>query len=261
MGAYSCTLRYGYLQKILCLSYRSYPKLQVAGKLFATTKAVRIKSKVCMKKIIILAVALFIFCSNVYPQTAGEWLNQKSTQKKYLLQQIAALQVYIGYARKGYNIVSKRINTVHNIKKGDFNLHRDFFSSLKNVNPRINNYVKVADIITFQLRIIKQIKQTLQGIRETKQFTPEELDYCKLVFDSLLDECVKSIDELIMVTTSGNLQMKEDERLKRIDNIYADMQDKYSFCSSFSDEMGLLSVQRMGEQIEINRSKILNGVR
>ncbi|MBK6993319.1 MAG: hypothetical protein IPH34_16520 [Chitinophagaceae bacterium] len=72
---------------------------------------------------------------------------------------------------------------------------------------------------------------------------------------------MKTIDELFMVITSGELEMKDDERLKRIDKLYADMQDKYSFCSSFSEEMGLLSVQRMGEQMEINRSKILNDLR
>lgn len=183
------------------------------------------------------------------------------TQKKYMLQQIAALQVYIGYAKKGYNIVSKGINTVRNIKNGDFNLHQDFFSSLKNVNPAISKYAKVADIIAYQVRIIKQTKQTIQGIRETKQFTTEELDYCKRIFDNLLEECVKTIDGLLMVITSGELEMKDDERLKRIDKIYTDMQDKYSFCSSFSDEMGLLSVQRLSEQAEINHSKIINGLK
>ena len=214
-----------------------------------------------MKKIFGMIMA-FLFVSILANAQAGaELLQQKQTQKKYLLQQIAALQVYIGYAKKGYNIASKGINTVRNIKKGDFNLHRDFFSSLKNVNPKISSYVKVADIISFQLRIIKQTKQTLQGIRETKQFTLEELDYCKQVFDNLLDECMKTVDELLLIITSGKLEMKDDERLKRIDNIYKDMQDKYSFCSSFSDEMGLLSMQRLGEQIEINHSKIINDIK
>lgn len=214
-----------------------------------------------MKKIFGMIMA-FLFVSILANAQAGaELLQQKQTQKKYLLQQIAALQVYIGYAKKGYNIASKGINTVRNIKKGDFNLHRDFFSSLKNVNPKISSYVKVTDIISFQLRIIKQTKQTLQGIRETKQFTLEELDYCKQVFDNLLDECMKTVDELLLIITSGKLEMKDDERLKRIDNIYKDMQDKYSFCSSFSDEMGLLSMQRLGEQIEINHSKIINDIK
>lgn len=214
-----------------------------------------------MKKVFVIVLACLIAGVSANAQTFAEWFNQKATQKKYLLQQIAALQVYIGYAKKGYNIASKGINTVRNIKNGDFNLHKDFFSSLKNVNPAISKYAKVADIIAYQVRIIKQTKQTIQGIRETNQFSSEELAYCKHVFDNLLNECVKTIDELLMVITPGELEMKDDERLKKIDRIYSDMQDRYSFCSSFSDEMGLLSVQRLSEQTELNHSKIINGLK
>lgn len=194
-------------------------------------------------------------------QTTDEWLNQNSTQKKYLLQQIAALQVYLGYAKKGYNIVTGGINTIRNIKNGDLNLHRDFFNRLKNVNPAIHRYAKVADIIACQVKIIKQTKLVLQQIRETKQFTEAELNYCKQVFDTLLGECIKTVEELMLVTTSGELEMKDAERLKRIDGLYADVQDKYSFACSFSEDMGLLAVQRLGEQIEINRSKLINGIK
>ncbi|MCA6446315.1 MAG: hypothetical protein IM562_04060 [Chitinophagaceae bacterium] len=209
---------------------------------------------------ILVTVGLFAFHSS-NAQTTDEWLNQKSTQKKYLLQQIAALQVYIGYAKKGYTVVTSGINTIRNIKNGDLNLHRDFFNRLKNVNPAIRRYAKVADIIAYQVKIIKQTKMTLQQIKETKQFTETEVDYCKQVFDNLLDECIKTVDELILVTTSGNLEMKDDERLKRIDSLYADVQDKYSFACSFSDDMGILAVQRLGEQMEINRSKLINGIK
>lgn len=203
---------------------------------------------------------LFAFHSS-NAQTFDEWFNQKSTQRKYLLQQIAALQVYLGYAKKGYNIVTSGVNTIRNIKNGDFKLHRDFFIRLKNVNPAIRQYAKVAAIIAYQVKIIKQTKVTLQQIWETRQFTEAELDYCKQVFDTLLDECIKTVDELILVTTSGELEMKDDERLKRIDGLYADIQDKYSFVCSFSEDMGLLAVQRLGEQMEINRSKLINGIK
>lgn len=205
-------------------------------------------------------VGLFISFSSS-AQTTDEWFNQSSTQKKYLLQQIAALQAYLAYAKKGYSIVTGGINTIRNIKNGDLNLHRGFFNRLQNVNPAIRRYAKVAEIIAYQVRIIKQTKLVLQQIRESKQFTEAELNYCKQVFDTLLDECIKTVEELILVTTSGELEMKDDERLKRIDGLYADVQDKYSFACSFSEDMGLLAVQRLGEQMEINRSKIINGVK
>ena len=205
--------------------------------------------------LLLLGISLFAKAQNW-----EEWTQLRKTQKKYLWQQIAALQVYIGYAKKGYDVANKGLATIRNIKNGDFNLHRDFIGSLKQVNPKIKKYAKVADISAYQVRIMKETKKTLQGMRETGQFTTDELDYCKIVFDNLLKECLKSIEELFLLITSGVLEMKDDERIKRIDALYADMQNKYAFSSTFSEEMGLLSVQRIGEQIEINLSKILNGL-
>ena len=217
-----------------------------------------------MKSILVLIVLSISILTNA--QNVQEWTQQKKTQKKYLLQQIAALQIYLGYLKKGYDVVDKGLTTIQNIKDGDFNLHRDFFGSLKQVNPKIKKNEKVTDIIAYQLRIIKQAKQTVQIIRETSQFTTKELGYCKMVFDNLLKESLKNINELFFIIShteseTNGYQMKDDERMKRIDALYLDMQNKYAFSSSFSDEMGLLSFQRAAEQIEINRSRILNDLR
>lgn len=214
-----------------------------------------------MKKIIASAVLVFIFLEFAAAQTTQEWTQQKQTQKKYLLQQIAALHTYISYAKKGYDIVNKGVTTVRNIKKGDFNLHRDFFNLLKNVNPKISRYAKVADIISYQVRIIKQTKEAIIGIKATKQFTLQEVDYCVAVFNNLLTECGKTIDELMLVISDGQLEMKDDERLIRIDLLYADMQDKYAFSSAFSEDMAILTIQRLSEQVQINYSKILKDIK
>jgi hypothetical protein len=214
-----------------------------------------------MKRIILLSVIAALIFSKLNAQAVNELLNQKSTQKKYLLQQIAALQVYISYAKKGYNIVSSGINTIRDIKKGDLNLHSTFFNSLRSINPKISRYAKAADIITYQMRIIKLAKQTLQSIREANQFTAEEAAYCKKVFDALLDDCVESIDELLAVITPDKLAMKDNERLTRIDKLYLDMQDKFTFCNAMSEDIGILALQRMSEKIEINQSKLINGIK
>lgn len=207
-----------------------------------------------------LLFILLTISSLSHGQTWEEWFQQTKTQKKYLLEQIAALQVYLGYVKKGYDISNKGLSTISKIKKGDFDLHGDFFGSLKSVNPRIRDYAKVADIIAFQLRIMKETKQALQGVRQLNQFTTGEVEYCSTVIGNLLEDCLKSIDELVLLTAADQLEMKDDERIRRIDDLYADMQNKYAFSASFSEEMGLLSVQRMREQHEVNLSKKLNGV-
>lgn len=209
----------------------------------------------------LVAIAIRVCGGSVSAQTVNEWVNQKSTQKKYLVQQIAALQVYISYAKKGYNIVSGGINTIRDIKKGDLNLHNTFFNSLKTINPKISRYAKVADIISYQVRIVKLTRQTLQSIREANQFSTEEIEYCKKVLDALFDDCVQSITELLEVITPDKLQMTDDERLGKIDKLYLDMQDKFTFCNVMSEDISLLALQRLTEQIEINRSKLINGIK
>lgn len=209
----------------------------------------------------LLVIATVLCVCAASAQTVNEWVNQKFTQKKYLLQQIAALQVYISYAKKGYNIVSGGINTIRDIKKGDLNLHNTFFSSLKTINPKISRYAKVADIISYQVRIIKLARQTLQSIKEANQFSVEEIEYCKKVLDALLDDCIQSVTELLEIITPDKLQMTDDERLIRIDKLYGDMQDKFTFCNVMSEDIGLLALQRLSEQTEINRSKLINGIK
>ncbi len=212
-----------------------------------------------MKNMLLIIPMLIGYAS--FGQNTQEWTRQKKTQIKYLLQQIAANKVYIEYLEKGYNIAHKGLQFINDIKKGDFNLSFDFFESQKNVNPKIKTWGKVADVVAYQVRISKTVNQTLIDIKETGQFTTEELDYCKAVFDNLLNECIINIDELVDITTDRNFVMKDDERMSRIDRLYADMQDKYSFASSFSEEMGILSAQRLSEQSEIILSKRLNVAR
>src|SRR6266542_3497611 len=135
-----------------------------------------------MKKCLLLIV-LTIIVHYSFGQTWEEWTQQKETQIKYLIQQIGAQKVYLDYIRKGYGIAQKGLNTIRDIKKGDFNLHSDYFNSLKQVNPKIKNTAKVADIIDLQIRIIKESKKTMQRVKAANQFTDEEITYLDKVFD------------------------------------------------------------------------------
>lgn len=208
-----------------------------------------------MKRVIFL-IGLLAFSHQLFAQTFDEWFHQKKTQIKYLLQQIAANEVYIQYLQKGYKIAESGLNTINNIKHGDFALHNDFFSSLKNVNPKIKNWAKVADIVSFQVQIIKQTKSAVQHIQASDQFTSTEITYLQNVFNHLLNECSKNINALIDVMTSGqtesnSYQMTDDERIKKIDGIYNDMQDKLSFSKSFSFDAAMLAMQRMQEATDV----------
>lgn len=213
-----------------------------------------------MKRLFIL-VLVANFSTSVNAQTFAEWFRQKATQKKYLLQQIAGLQVYIGYVQKGYSIAQDGLDLIGDIKDGEFNLHNDYFNSLKTVNPQIKKSSKVADIIALQLKIVNVYKNALSQIKQSKTFTADELKYTSDVFSRLIDDCMGTIDELTMIITSNQLEMKDVERLKRIDALYNDMQGKYSFVQSFASEAKVLAVSRLREQNDIQTSRALNGIK
>jgi hypothetical protein len=81
------------------------------------------------------------------------------------------------------------------------------------------------------------------------------------VFEKLLDDCSDINSDLTIVITSGKLEMKDDERLKRIDYLYSNMQDAYTFAQGLGTETKLLSLQRMKEENDIHTSRSINGIK
>lgn len=205
-----------------------------------------------MKRILIAISILFcLSVSTIQAQTWNEWFKQKKTQKKYLVKQIALLHLYLGYLKKGYEIANKGLTTIHNIKNGDFNLHRDFFGSLKNVNPNIANSAKVADIIAFQVYIIRDIRNVNNFCKNNEHFTAEEIRYVAAVYSNMLFLTDASISELLMIIRSNQTEMKDDERLMRLDKLYDDMIDKRAFVQSFDNYVRLIAREREREQRSI----------
>ncbi len=212
-----------------------------------------------MKTIVILLFAVLLSNSS-FSQTTAEWTQQKKTQTKYLIQQIEALQTYVDHVKKGYVIANKGISTVQTIKNGEWNLHKDFFGSLSVVNPAIKKYAKLADIISMQGRMTKQVKSLIQESRNGGLLNPEEIDHVVKICDHVLSECLKNMDELTMIITSGELEMRDDERIKRIETIYTTMQDKSVFIQSFGNSITMLARQRIHEKLEVETSKNIHGL-
>lgn len=213
-----------------------------------------------MKKVVLI-ITLFMFNNVINAQTIEEWTQQKQTQIKYLLNQVAANKVYIEYLQKGYSIASKGLSTIGQIKNGEFTLHQDFFNGLLSINPAVKNWSKVAGIIALQIQLIKQATKGFNHIKELGQLTTAEMEYCNAMINNLFSDCDQIIQELLMVTIEGNREMKDDERIQRIDRLYGNMQDNYTFCTALNNQMQMLSVQRMHEQSAIHRDKILNEVK
>lgn len=213
-----------------------------------------------MKKLIAL-IGLITVVQTGRAQTVEEWLEQRKTQRKYLLQQIAALNVYVNHVQEGYSIVQKGLTVIGNIKEGDFNLHRDFFGSLKSINPKISSYAKVADIMALQVQIMQVYRNMCKQAEATYLLQQAEREYVFTFFTHLLKDCTAVFGELKAILTPGELEMTSDERLKRIDALYSSMQQNYTIAQSFAAEATLLVAQRQKEKTDVQTSRRLNGVK
>ncbi|WP_333627468.1 hypothetical protein [Sphingobacterium siyangense] len=215
-----------------------------------------------MKKLIILILtaAYALSATEAGAQTWSEWFRQKKTQKKYLLQQIAALKVYVGYSQKGYKIYQQGLGAIGSFTGGEFVLHGDFFASLEAVRPEIRGYSKVAGIVAIQMEIADKYPRYLRMFDSSDFLSAEEQKYIRGVYGRLMADLEAGADRLAAVTADGALKMTDDERIGTIDALYAETQEIYLFFRRFSEETKALALSREKEQKEIENSRVLHGI-
>lgn len=202
-------------------------------------------------KYVCILIAGFFLSTSTSAQTWDEWFRQKKTQKKYLIQQIAALQMYLKYIKEGYDIARKGLNVIGDIKQGKFDLDNDYLTSLRTVNSSISGSARVASIIAYQRLLIRQLGRLEDDSDGTDDLTTDEKRYVSSVYANMVQESERVLENLEQVMSDSELEMKDDERLQQIDKLYADSKDMYSFARSFSNSTRLIISQRSNDDAEI----------
>ena len=161
--------------------------------------------------------------------------------------------------KKGYEILFGGYTTIKNIAEGNFNLHKLFLDGLLEVTPAVQNYKRIADIVNYQLQIVKEYKAALKNFNADGNFNADELEYIATVYSNLIDGSLKNLDALAIVITAGKARMSDDERISAINRIFRDMEDKLSFLRWFNNSATVLSVQRSKERNDVRTMKQVYG--
>lgn len=167
------------------------------------------------------------------------------------IEKLAQFKQILSDLKKGYEILSGGYKTIKNLSEGNFNLHKVFLDGLLEVSPTVKKYKRVADIVDYQLQLVKEYKAAFTRFKGGGWFNADELDYISKVYDNLFSLSLKNLDDLLTVVTAKKLRMSDDERLKAIDKIFEDMQDKLVFLRSFNSTTSLLMAQRFKEKREL----------
>lgn len=204
-----------------------------------------------MKKIILF----FLLCSMSFQSKAQA---AEIQQLLLNLEKLAQFKKILQNMYDGFKLISNGYNAVKDISEGNFKLHKVFLDGLSDVSPAVKKYKRIADIIDYQMRIVNDSKKVLQQFRSDKQFNTTELNYLATVYDNLIRQTLKHVEELLLVVTAGKLRMSDDERLAAIDRIFVSVESQYSFVREFSNSTKLLSLQRKSEQQQIDRMRVLH---
>jgi hypothetical protein len=204
-----------------------------------------------------LYILLGIFSTRcAHAQTFDEWFRQKKTRIRYLVEQIAAYEVFDLDLKKGYGIARTGLDFIGDTTASEFALHTAYYHSLKAVNPAVAGYARIPGIFSMASAIVTEIRK----IGEDPGMTAAESAYLDLVSKNLIAALNTSLDELTAVLTENDYVMSDNQRMGRIDAIYASVEDKYAFSQSFVSEARLVSGERAVSNNEIKESAINHGI-
>src|SRR4051812_44129439 len=92
-------------------------------------------------------------------------------------------------------------------------LYKDYYDELWQVKITIQSYYRLKEIIGKQVQIISEYKNAWRLFRQDKHFTDDEMNYMQQVYTGILDESVRSLDEVFLVINSFQTQIGDAERI------------------------------------------------
>jgi len=177
-------------------------------------------------------------------QTFAEWFQQKKTQRKYLLEQIAALGTYAGYVQKGYAITQQGTGAISGCLEEEWEKHAAFYSRKQKVAPAFRDNPQVSEILKWQKAILSHLKK----LYASEGFSGHEIHYLKKVGQSVMNDCMHQAALLEKAYNDGQLTMSDEERLQLIARIHDDMSGNLRFTTGFVNQ-ALLYASRKQRQL------------
>src|SRR6218665_648089 len=125
-----------------------------------------------MKRTMVMVCLLFAFA--ILPVQKASAQADEIAQLLLNLEKLRQFRSILKQMKQGYEILTGGYNTVINIAQGNFKIHKAFLDGLLAVSPAVRKYKRVADIIDYQIILIKEYKDALGRFQQDTHFTQEE---------------------------------------------------------------------------------------
>ena len=147
------------------------------------------------------------------------------------------------------------------LSRGNFDLHKNYLDGLLNVSATVKRYPKVQSIVSHQSLLTTERNDAYKGFVASAVFSGLELLEIKSSFDKLINESVRSLDELTAVVTPGVFRMSDGERVESIDRIDAVMIERVERLRLIIAEKKQLVIIRAQQKRDVRAMKILTGAK
>lgn len=139
-------------------------------------------------------------------------------------------------------------------------LYAKYFDELSKVKSAISTYQTVKDIISKQSQMVKEYSRAFNLSKQDKNFTQQEIDYMQQVYAGILNESLKSIEQVQMVITAFATQMTDAKRLVIINSASDNIEQNLTDLRQFNQQNIRISLQRSKERNDIEVVKKLYGI-
>lgn len=139
-------------------------------------------------------------------------------------------------------------------------LYADYFDELWRIKAILTYYHRVKEIVDMQVHLVNEYKAAWALFRQDDNFTPDELDFMDRVYNGMMDESVKNIDQVFLVINAFATQMTDAKRLEIINAVSANVETQLMDLKEFNSQNKVISLQRAAEKGEIETVKRLYGL-
>lgn len=139
-------------------------------------------------------------------------------------------------------------------------LYQTYYQELARVKAVIADYSEVKRIIKQQTQLVGEYQRASRLFKQDQHFSAGELRYMDNVYDGILQESIRNLDEVITAINSFAAQMSDADRLEAIHRASLGMQQNLNDLRQFNSGNARLSLLRAKDAQDRNAVKQLYGL-
>ncbi|OXA74238.1 conjugal transfer protein TraI [Flavobacterium aquidurense] len=163
--------------------------------------------------------------------------------------------------KKVENVLSKlKLDEISDWTKKQKELYKGYYDELTKVKTIITYYQRIKEITKKQTRLVQEYERAWNLFQQDSHFKESEIHYMKSVYDGILEETIKNIDQIFLILDSFTTQMSDLKRLEIINKAADEIDSNYDDLILFNQQNIMLSLQRAKTEADVNQVKQFYGI-